>query len=79
MAVNTAEISSVYDVYMAKHKEKLDAEFDNKRLQSDMYALPLTQYSIKSPRLYISTILTTLLKYSYSLVISSGSDTLDIL
>lgn len=56
MAVDSTSISALYDIYMTKHKSVLDTEFDNKRLQSDMYAKALISMMQASMQLATTTV-----------------------
>jgi len=56
MAVDSAAITTLYNTYMTDHKAILDAEFDSKRMQSDMYAKALISMMQASMQLATTTV-----------------------
>ena len=56
MAVNTAEITTVYNSMVADIKGTLDAEFDAKRIDSDLYAKALITILQQTMQLATSTV-----------------------
>jgi hypothetical protein len=56
MAVDQTGILALYDAVIARHKVKLDAEFDSQRISSDLYSKALVSLLHQSMQLAVSTV-----------------------
>jgi hypothetical protein len=56
MAVDQTGILALYDAIIARHKAKLDAEFDSQRISSDLYSKALVSLLHQSMQLATTTV-----------------------